>query len=169
MILGQEAGALFTFDLDSTLADTRHRHHMIDPEGRTDWRAYSLACGDDKPIHSTLALARALQAAGHPVWIVSGRDAAALTHTRTWFRRSAGFTPDGYVLDSGGLDYATHEEYKVKAVALAEALAGRPHALHVDDWPPVARALNAAGRECLIVTPPKILDGFTPSGHLTYV
>lgn len=160
---------LVTFDLDSTLADTRHRHHLIHPDGvSTDWRAYSMACSNDSPIGATMSMATALQAAGHAVWVVSGRDADALDLTRTWLRRH-GFKPDGIILDTHDHGFTNHMDYKVAAVQQAMKYSRLPHLFHVDDWPPVATALARAGLATITVTPPRVIDGFEADGHLTFV
>lgn len=159
---------LVTFDLDSTLADTRQRHHLINPDGvSTDWRAYSMACANDEPVEAVFMLARALQAAGHALWIVSARDEAARDLTTHWLIYN-GLEPDGIILDNhehlGG-----HDSYKLAMIRDLERYTGLPHMLHVDDYPPVAERLRASGYHCVTVTAPHHLEHRGPKSHLTFV
>jgi hypothetical protein len=161
--------SLVTFDLDSTLADTRHRHHLINPDGvSTDWKAYSMACMGDAPITPLFDMALALQAAGHSLWIVSGRDAAASILTRRWLR-TYGLEPDGMVLNDHSGGYVNHVEYKIAAIREAVKYSRAEHLFHVDDWPPVATGLAAVGLKCITVTPPRVIADFEDDGHLTFV
>lgn len=155
---------IITFDLDSTLADTRHRHHMINPEGGTDWRAYALACEADPIIEPVRQMWLALER-DHDIWVVSARHRDAERKTRAWLERH-GLFPQGMVL--GGNGTGSHEDFKVQAVQRVRDAFG-PVLFHVDDWPPVAVALRAAGFNCVTVTPPRVIDEFVADGHLTFV
>jgi len=156
---------LVTFDLDSTLADTRWRRGMIQPDGGTDWRAYALACPQDTLVTSVASLWGALRP-HHSIWVVSGRHVAARDASVRWLLRHQ-LQPSGVVLMDPGDGRVTdtdHCAWKVGAIqSLARSL-GKRHVLHVDDYPPVGRACQAAGLECLIVTPPQILEKFEGEG-----
>jgi hypothetical protein len=160
--------AFVSVDLDSTLADTRHRHGLIHPDGKsTDWRAYSMACADDAPITPVVRMVQAL-AKVYPIAIVSGRDNAARSLTNDWLARHA-VPYDLLLLDDHARHFTTHEDYKIARIQDAEQALRRLHLFHVDDWPPVALALRAAGLQCVTVTPPRVVDDFNPDGHLTFV
>ena len=160
--------SLFTFDLDSTLCDTRHRHHLINPDGKsTDWVAYSMACTNDEPVWPVIWMARALSAS-HNIAIVSGRDEAARDLTFEWLTRFD-VPCDLLLLDNHARDGLPHEVYKEARIREATAYFDTFHIAHVDDWPPVALHLQRVGIQCIAVTPPRVLEDFNPDGHLTFV
>ena len=75
---------LYIFDLDGTLADITHRLHFIQKTPK-DWDGFFAACADDKPITSTLTLARSLyDDPNNDVWVWSGRDEATFGATYGW-------------------------------------------------------------------------------------
>lgn len=160
--------SIVTFDLDSTLADTRHRHHMIKPEG-TDWKAYSLACRDDAPIWPAINMLRAF-AASHDIWIISGRDHAAYDMTMDWLYRHL-IEPAGVILQTrwAAHVYPDHLDYKLAMVDRVEQHTAQQVVLHVDDWPPVVKHLLAHGRDAVCISSPQHLANFNPEGIHTYV
>lgn len=160
---------IVTFDLDSTLCDTRHRHNLIDPNGNTDWQAYSMACENDSPIWSTIYLLRAL-AESHDIWIISGRDYAAYDLTLEWLTKYA-ITPAGVILQTkmAAAQHPNHLDYKVAMVDYIEMSTNQRVILHVDDWPPVVKALLDVGRDAICVSSPQHLDNFVEHPTVTYV
>jgi hypothetical protein len=83
----KDAKTVVLSDLDSTIADTEHRHHLlpaVNPD--SDWERYSLACTGDIPIQGTVAALR-LHNAHHQIRIVSGRAEAAQEITYRWLNR----------------------------------------------------------------------------------
>lgn len=143
---------IVTFDLDSTLCDTRHRRHIIGPtEEETDWKAYAMACADDAPVESVLFLARTL-AVLHDVWIISSRHSEARELTEAWLRKHH-VDYKGVLLQGadGPQDLQAH---KVDAMREIERLTHNYVVLHVDDSPSVAEAMKAAGVPTLLVSPP---------------
>ena len=148
-------------DLDSTLADTRQRHHMVlpgDQRDDTDWVAYSLACEADDPIEGTCQLVRILSA-DHRIVVLSRRDEAARELTTQWLERHR--VPfDELIL--GGVDGipADQHDFKVHHLrALAER--GERVVLMVDDLPGLDAAVADAGLDVpvLRVQPPYSLQG----------
>jgi FMN phosphatase YigB (HAD superfamily) len=76
------------FDLDGTLADTKHREHYVQrPVGEKDWRGFFAACDRDQPIAPVLATLRAMVDAGHEVEIWTGRSAEVADKTQAWLLR----------------------------------------------------------------------------------
>lgn len=71
-------------DLDDTLCDTAHRHHLAE---ESKWEEYSLACVDDPPIEFTIDLVRHWDAT-YDIWLVSGRSEVAITQTKDWLARN---------------------------------------------------------------------------------
>jgi hypothetical protein len=141
-------------DLDSTLCDTSHRHHLVLPgeeRANTDWVAYSLACPDDVPIAGTCRLVRILSA-HYRIVIVSSRDEQARALTEAWLAQE-GVPFDELIL--GGVDGAPAglAEFKVHHVsALLER--GENVALVIDDMPGLPAAMAPLGVPVLTVRPP---------------
>jgi hypothetical protein len=138
-----------TFDLDSTLASTYHRQHMIKPKG-TDWEAYSLASAADTPIEGTVVLLRMLGAT-YPVHIITGRSDAAFDMTRYWLIQH-GIPVDGLWMRPAG-DRTPNGKYKIARILhLRES--GQEPVLHVEDYPEAGDEIRAAtGVPVLLVNP----------------
>ena len=73
------------FDLDGTLSDSGHRQHFLQRDPK-DWQLFNRACIGDPPVQPIVSIAQALQLAGHPVEIWTGRDEAYRAATREWLR-----------------------------------------------------------------------------------
>jgi len=132
-------------DLDSTLAGTSHRQHLVLPGGQrenTDWRACSLACADETPIEGACQLVRLLSA-NHKIVVLSRRDEAARQLTREWLARH-GVPHDELVL--GGVHGAPADQHQFKVHHLRALLQrGENVVLMVDDLPGLEQALTDAG------------------------
>ena len=147
---------IVTFDLDSTLADTRHRHYLIDREGgTTDWVAYSMACSQDDVVVPVLMTLRAFKRAGYEIWIVSARSEFARHLTEAWLRKH-GIPYSGIILDGGDADaHESHGRYKLAMIDKVEADTGQDVAIHVDDHFEVGQVMHEAGRACLVICSPQ--------------
>jgi hypothetical protein len=113
-------------DLDGTLADVRHRRHLVakvvcplcegDPKGmpkcpkckgkgtykRSHWNEFQLACVDDTLFIETLTVIKALQEAiNAELWIVSARDAAVKPQTIWWLGKNH-VVPDQLIMRPEG-------------------------------------------------------------------
>lgn len=149
-----ERRGIVCVDLDSTLCDTSHRHHLVldgDERVNTDWVAYSLACADDAPIEGTCRLVRLLSAY-YRIVLVSSRDEQARTLTEAWLARHE--VPfDELIL--GGVDGvpAGLADFKVHHVAMLLDR-GEDVALVVDDLPGLRDAMAPLGVPVLAVRPP---------------
>lgn len=81
---------IVVFDLDDTLADTRHRAHLVphpDMQGYApNWDRFSRACGRDAPIMANIALLVALSR-DYRIFILSSRGEVALAETAAWLAR----------------------------------------------------------------------------------
>jgi ribonuclease J len=141
-------------DLDSTLCDTSHRHHLVlpgDERENTDWVAYSLACADDAPIDGTCRLVRLL-AADYRIVLVSSRDEQARALTETWLE-AQGIPFDELILGGTNGAPAGLAEFKVHHVgALLER--GERVTLVIDDMPGLPEAMKPLGIPVLTVRPP---------------
>lgn len=74
---------LAIFDLDGTISDPSHRLWMVQQE-KPDWSGFYRACGDDQPVKSVIAVARALHETGHELWLFSGRSIEVVGLTYMW-------------------------------------------------------------------------------------
>jgi ribonuclease J len=149
---GANRRATVCVDLDSTLCDTSHRHHLVDEEPeRTDWVAYSLACANDAPITGACELVRLL-APHYRIVLVSSRDEQARGLTEAWL--AAHDVPfDDLIL--GGVDGVPDglEDFKIHHVA-ALLESGEQVALVIDDLPQLPDTMAALGVPVLTVKPP---------------
>ena len=150
-------------DLDSTLCDTSHRHHLVlqgEERENTDWVAYSMACEQDAPIEGTCRLVRLL-AAHYRIVLVSSRDEQARALTEAWLA-SKGVPFDELIL--GGTDGAPAGLADFKVHHVAELVArGEQVALVIDDMPGLPAALEPLGVPVLTVRPPYDESGLPPS------
>ena len=145
-----------TVDLDSTLCDTSHRHHMLPPKDQRDgfdWREYSAACTDDAPVAGVIRLVQLL-ADFYGIIVVSARRDEARVPTTEWLNKHLGVEPFRVVLDDLPLEREfVHSQYK--AVRIKELQKeGFQVLLHIDDWQEVEQPLAELGVPSLIVTPP---------------
>jgi hypothetical protein len=144
---------IVAWDLDSTIASTVHRRHLI-PEVQTDspaWHAYSKACAEDEPIEGTIALMRLLRLFVRQ-HIVTGRSELARPDTRDWLSRHD-VPCDLLVMRAVADDRVPGEELKIRYIRRVRA-AGNEVVLFVDDWEPAAVAIRrATGVPVLVVNP----------------
>lgn len=147
-----ERTGMVLVDLDSTLADTSHRHHLVlagEDRDRTDWVAYSMACADDVPIAGTHQLVRLL-AADHRIAIVSSRDEKARQLTEQWLERHD-VPYDELIL--GGVDGAPEGLDQFKIHHLRNLLErGEQVTLVVDDLPSLPESIAGAGLGVPVLT-----------------
>lgn len=148
-------------DLDSTLANTKQRQHIIEDAreaGReVDWDEYSMACTADTPFPGPVQLVRVLHWSGYQIVIVSGRSEVARVRTLRWLHRNA-IPFDEVILKPPGNDGVPNEEFKVKAIQ-AWINANPDHddllkpTLILEDWPPAKDRMEAEGWKVLLVNP----------------
>lgn len=76
----------FIFDIDGTIADHKHRLHLIDKtqEGGAKWMAFHDACHLDPPIEPVCMLIKALIDRWHPVIFLTGRMEFQRVKTEQW-------------------------------------------------------------------------------------
>ncbi|MGW1990903.1 phosphatase domain-containing protein [Embleya sp. NPDC001921] len=130
---------LAVFDLDGTVADTRHRLHLVESPPR-DWAAFFAAAAHDAPLAEGVALARD-SAEAHEVVYVTGRPERCRRDTVAWL--------DRHGLPSGRLVMRADRDRRAARVAKPELLRklarGRTVAMVVDDDAQVCDAYEAAG------------------------
>jgi hypothetical protein len=143
-----------SFDLDSTLADTRQRQWMVpmirgeapNPEGYT-WTDYSMLCEHDETIDGVCTLLRGLYFGGYYILINTGRSAAAEDLTRGWLNRH--FVPYNHLAMRPVGDHRPNAEHKIESIIHFEVNHSAKVILHVDDW---AEAAEEVGRQLKIPT-----------------
>lgn len=141
-------------DVDSTLADTTHRQHVIQ-EARErgeepDWVAYSLLCEDDAPLPA-IKLTQLLASTCHIVLITSRYDVAMMPTMRWLYKHNVGFNE---VIMQSADDPSPIDLFKVESIErwLDRHAVSAP-ALIIEDWPPIKEALDARGWTTMLVNP----------------
>lgn len=145
------AGDIICADIDSTIADTRHRRELcpaVHPE-RT-WDEYAAACGGDTPITGVVTFLQIAYTAGFRIHLMTNRPESARQDTIDWLYtcwvpfHQLHMRAPGQPFDSADvkLDY-------VKGLRSA----GQRVALCIEDWPDTAQALEDAGFTVLCVNP----------------
>ena len=131
------------WDLDSTLANTTHRQHMVPliKAGKATWLDYSLRCADDEPIEGAATLVRLLYNARVWQFGVSGRSASAEDATRDWLKRHNVPLDDVFLRPDG--DYTENGLFKVRVLGQLKA-DGFDVVLFIDDWQETADIIAAA-------------------------
>ena len=126
-----------TCDIDSTLADTLHRAHLINVADRetTDWLAYAQACGGDTPT-AVVGLLRVL-APHHKIILVTSRPEGARRQTQDWLAAAEVPYDSLVMLEKHGQDPT---QYKVEAIEKIRR--DYDVVLHLDDWWAVGEAVQ---------------------------
>lgn len=139
------------FDFDSTLRDSRERHHLspvFDPA--KTWHDYSVAGLHDTPIDGTIAVMKALHPY-HQVHIVSGSNESARLESMEWLRKYVQTGWDFLKLRNDA-DTRPNGEYKVSYVQALRARGVEVIAFY-EDWWPAAQDLRAVGVPVVVVNP----------------
>lgn len=151
---------MVTFDLDSTLCDTRKRDRSVlkNPDtGEHEYtvqsaRAYGAQCLEDEPIVQNIQLLGMLAKAGYAIGLCSSRPFSVMHLTQEWLRQNK-VLYDWMRLQTDEEISLSSEAFKMKALLEAKA-EGYDVVLHVDDWPPVRDGLLEIGVQTLVVQPP---------------
>jgi hypothetical protein len=120
------------YDLDSTVADTRHRWGLTprnDPA--SDWEKYSLACSGDTALPGTVRRME-LDWPYHQVHICTGRSRVALERTEQWLLKHVGPFWDHLEMRPAR-DRTPNGEFKIRYVRKLQA-AGLDVVLFYEDW-----------------------------------
>lgn len=127
------------FDLDSTIAHTEHRRHLMPhvTPGST-WDDYAAACPGDAPVEGVVAVMRALYPT-HEIHIISGRSTSARALTVTWL--AAHDIPYDVLHLRGPGEISENGMAKAAYLMSLEASGVRP-VVFFEDWPPVAELIN---------------------------
>lgn len=124
-------------DLDGTLADGRHREHLVSGE-KKDWDAYFALCGYDTPIVPVFRWVQALSE-DHTICIVSGRSDAYWKETMLWFQ---GLSMNGLPLRIDHIFMRAASDHRPDTLIKADFLKHLPKdkiAFALDDRPIVIR------------------------------
>ncbi|BBD74666.1 putative kinase-phosphatase [Pectobacterium phage PPWS2] len=139
------------FDLDGTLADGRHRLHLLptkDYDKTESWTVFNLAAKGDLPFRDNIHLCNmCARAEGTLVIILTGRSDVAYDITRDWLARH-GVEYHGLVMRSQSdnrKDTVIKEEF-LRSIGLNNVLCC------FDDLPHVAYHLRSLGLTCHLVT-----------------
>lgn len=139
-------------DIDSTIADTRHRAHAsphADP--LNTWLDYGMLCEDDQLIHGTVALLRLLKNFGCKIYYVTGRPQIIHEQTLAWlFKHELPY--DRLQTYNPNTDPEDHVEYKRSCLRTVQENDGSV-ILAIDDWPAVVDMYEEEGVPCICINP----------------
>jgi beta-phosphoglucomutase-like phosphatase (HAD superfamily) len=156
------------FDLDSTLRNSRQRHHLSPAKIKdrklvpADWHAYSAAGIHDEPMPGSVTALK-LHWPHHQIHIISGSNASAMNYTMQWLAEHIGLSYlDQIQLRADG-DDTENGLYKVRYARSVEARGVRV-VLVYEDWPPAVQALLEAEYPTVCVNPcyPCLVCGTDP-------
>lgn len=102
------------FDLDGTLADTKHRERFL-TQKKADWTAFYEALEGDTVIPDVLELYHLAHRAGFKVGILTGRPVRYAERTREWLTQQGVLLP-AWTHFRGDADQAPSVEFKVRAL-----------------------------------------------------
>ena len=133
---------IFVFDLDGTLSDPAHRHHLVEGQ-HPDWPRFHAAAADDPPHAGVLALARTLHASpAATVAVCTTRGEEQRTVTEAWLA-AHGLRGVRVRMRAEG-DRRNDAEVKREQLAAWTAADERP-VLAVDDGPSAGAMWRAEG------------------------
>lgn len=135
----------YIVDIDGTLANGSHRHHLIKTKPK-NWPAYRKLAHLDTPIWPVINTIKAL-AKNHPVFFVSGRMESEREVTTNWLKTVAGFEWD---IDDSLLMMRPSNDSREDSIIKREIYHNRIKPFYevicvFDDRPRVIRAWRAEG------------------------
>jgi hypothetical protein len=143
------------FDLDSTLRDSRQRHHSSPVQDPTKtWNDYFQLGHLDTPMPGPIALMKILYP-HYQVHIVSGSGEIARGQTLDWLRKNAGSGWDFVALRAED-DHTENGVYKAAYVQKLQKR-GIEVVLFFEDWGPAARSIHV-----LTGVPPVVVNPLYP-------
>lgn len=135
-------------DLDDTLCDTSHRHHLA---AAGEWEQYSLECGGDMPIPFTIEIVNFWAGQGDDIHLVSGRSEVAYPQTIEWLESNR-VKWSGITLRSvGNRDHNAKFKRKCALMLLSK---GADIVCAMDDNPEVVEPYGKLGIPTLLVDRP---------------
>lgn len=142
--------SIVIMDLDGTLADGRHRLHLLptkDYNLTESWTEFNLAAIDDTPLWDNIHVCNALALGGYKVIVLTGRSDVARDITLKWLVQH-GVLFDDLVMrkqTDNRKDVQIKEEY-LRSIGLDNILCA------FDDLPHVAYHMRGLGLTCHLVT-----------------
>lgn len=136
------------FDLDGTLADCRHRRHLVEGKN-TDWDKFYQECVNDEPFYHMQPIVVGLWQQGFKIHIWSGRSDVVLEETQDWLREYA-FPYNILKMRKEG-DYTPDEYLKQKWLDQFIAEHKKPPLMVFDDRQKVVDMWRRNGITCLQV------------------
>ncbi len=101
------------FDIDNTLADNRHRKHLIDPK---NWEPFHQECLLDTPIVPMIKLLKLLNET-HVIFLCTSRPEYVREKTRLWMKDHTGITFTNTLLMRAEMDHSPSSIIKAEMVA----------------------------------------------------
>lgn len=148
---------VYIFDLDDTLADTSHRHHLLtDKEDPECWRRFFAACVHDSPKKDVIRIMETLERSGAQIWICTARSDEVYEETVHWLTQNTCF-PSGYVRSSlvmrNAKDMRTDVDFKSGWFASLPSAIQRRVAGVFEDRDRVVEMWRGLGLTCFQVAP----------------
>ena len=141
---------IVVFDLDGTLANGRHRNHLVpkpeDAHSTYAWDKHNLEADKDEPIQDTIDVCNALYEAGYEIVILTGRCDVSAALTVLWL--------DKYGVKYDRLLMRPREDHRPDTLFKEEALLllGLDDILCCyDDLEHVATMMRGLGLTCYLV------------------
>lgn len=145
---------IVVFDLDGTLANAKHRLHLLpsanDKDTTHGWDAFNLACDEDLPIEDNLELLSDLYTAGNEIVILTGRCDIAKFKTQKWLSRNIPNVEHRLVMRQRG-DHRRDVVFKQEALEGIMDAGGRILCCF-DDLEHVVKHIRGMGITCHQVT-----------------
>jgi len=130
-------------DLDSTISNSQHRHHLTPPHEQRHvdaaWYDFAMASGEDTVMEG---MAQTLRLLRFPLAIISGRSIEAYDITMKWLHEKAGLYPD-FLWLKRPQDPVDNAEQKITKIEKLRKMGYNP-ILMFEDWPRVAQAIQEA-------------------------
>lgn len=118
---------ILVFDLDGTLADNRHREHLLAGES-PQWDAFFEACDQDKLVVPIANIAQCMWVHGHRIVVLTGRPESVRNKTSMWLTDNGVpyhkllMRPDGDYRPSTDLKRALLQENVIRHLLPDEAV-----------------------------------------------
>lgn len=141
-------GRTIIFDLDGTLADCRHRRHLVEGKNK-DWDKFYQECVNDVPFYHMQPIVVGLWHQEFKIHIWSGRSDVVLYETKGWLLRK-GFPYNILKMRKEG-DYTPDETLKQKWLQDFILEAGEKPLMVFDDRQKVVDMWRRNGIPCLQV------------------
>lgn len=89
-------------DIDGTIADCTHRQHLVQGEGKKDWKGFFSGMHEDTVVESTYKLLCEYEAKGHQIIFLTARPEDYREMTEEWIGSIIGIKPITIIMRNSG-------------------------------------------------------------------